>query len=182
MAISLSCLHSPFALSDLEIIQQFINMAVSAGDLTLLHESFKNWKLSFLVTTHPWMTESCTEWHENGKCEYWQLMTHCPFCRRVIPRKNKLGCCGNFNELIWPKTVIEPSSFSPLHKNRVYIHHTWSYYRERKEYWIQVIICLACGQPLSSAQQPCCRASFMRRLDVGEVGSSSCTMPAPKQS
>ena len=116
VAISLSCLHSPFALSDLEIIQQFINMAVSAGDLTLLHESFKNWKLSLLLTTHPWMTQSCTEWHENIKCEYWQLMTHCPFCRRVIPRKNKLGCCGNFNELIWPKTVIEPSSFSPLHK------------------------------------------------------------------
>ena len=128
------------------------------------------WKLSFLVTRHRWMTDSCITWHEYGKCEYWQLMTHCPFCRRVIPRKNKLGCCGNFNELIWPKTVIEPSSFSPLHKNRVYIHHTWSYYRERNEYWIQVIVCLACGQPLSSAQQPCCRASIMRRLGVGQVG------------
>ena len=171
MAISLSCLHSPFALSDLENIQQFINMAVPAGDLTLLHESFKIWKLFRLLTKHTWMTQSCVEWHENIKREYWQLMTTCPFCRSVLPREDKLVCCGEFNLLVWPEDVVKPSSFSPLHKNKVYINHRWGYYQERKEYWIPVIICLACGQPLSSAQQPCCRASIMRRLGVGEVGS-----------
>ena len=148
------------------------------------------------------MKSPCFRWYDNlpiiDKCGYWQLMKKCPYCRDEIPQEVTLPCCYNFSRLILPKRVIRPSSFSPLHKNKVYYKDTWEDWgRVRRllweEYWIEVDVCSTCGQPLSSVcfpcaqplssvQEPCCHASIMHRLNVGEVGSSSCTMPAPKQS
>ena len=170
-------------------------MPVPEDDRTLLHELFKTWKLSLLVTKqlrtleeeHSWMTKSCITWYDNGKPGYWQLMTHCPYCRTVIPSGGEDSCCPRFDNLIWNGPVFRSSYFSPSHKNKVYYKDTWEDWgRVRRllweEYWIEVDVCSTCGQPLSSVQEPCCHASIMHRLNVGEVGSSSCTMPAPKQS
>ena len=92
----------------------------------LKHEGFYTWKLSTLVTRqlrplvtkHSWMTESCITWYDDGQPGYWQKMTHCPYCFKVIPREIRMACCGKFNNLISPKDVIKPPSFSPFHKKQ----------------------------------------------------------------
>ena len=179
MAISLSCLHSTFALCYVEIIQQLINVSVSAKDRELLREVFTNWKpiiavkakLMPLMNTHPWMKDSCGMWKENGKWGNWQLMNNCPFCQRTIPRIVELSCCDSFHRLIWHTTVIGTSFFSPIHKNRVYINHRWDDDGKIEQYWIQVIECFECGQGLCCAQQHCCRESIMSRFGVHPLGS-----------
>ena len=156
-----------------------LNMSVSPGDFALLHELFKNWSLSIevraklkpLVNKHPWIKDPCLMWKEWGKCEYLQLMTNCPFCRQWIPRVVTWCCCCSFDRLIRPWIVTGDSSFSPIHKNKVYINYTWDYVGKLEEYWIQVIVCFECGQALCCAQQPCCRESIMSRFGVGELGS-----------
>ena len=160
-------------------------------------DDFVTKQLRTLEEQHPWITKSCITWYDHWKPGYWQRMSHCPYCTTVIPSEVEVPCCLQFYSLIWNKAGFKSSCFSPLHNNKVYYKKTWEqngrFCRLWEEYWIEVNVCSTCGQPLSSVcfpcaqplssvQEPCCHASIMHRLNVGEVGSSSCTMPAPKQS
>ena len=119
-----------------------------------------------LMNRNPWMNRRCYPLDDSGNIEYWQMMTHCPFCGcsliRLLPHfKGGWECCSDFYTLIRPETDRMPSLVSSAYSNRVFLKYP-KYGDRRPQYWIHMQNCVACGGPLSSARRPCCRSLIGR--------------------
>ena len=158
------------------ILRHFSRVIMEQGYVrVLIQELFYTWfsyykrrrgERVMLMNRNPWMSRRCYPWYDSGNIEYWQMMTHCPFCGcsliRLLPHfKGGWECCSDFYTLIRPETDRMPSSVSSVHSNRVILKYP-KYGERRPQYWIHMQNCVACGGPLSSPRRPCCRSLIGR--------------------